>query len=377
MADVVIRAVKTRSDRRAFLDLPEKLHRSNPYWVPRLRIIEAELAGFKHHPFHKTAEVQTFLASRDGKDCGRIAAIINREHNREHKEERGFFGFFESVDDRQVAHALLDAVRDWLKQRGITKMRGPANPSMNYDCGLLVEGVEIAPTFLMPYNPAYYEPLITSYGFKPVQDLLAYVGHKDQLPNFEKELGWLVDQAQERCQATLRPMTPKAKDVELFLTLYNRSFENMWGFVPLTKDEVAEFVKTLRYLVSPDLALIAEVDGKGVGAVLGLPDFNPRIKKIRGRLFPFGFLQLLGAKKDLRRVRVISINVVPEFQRWGLGLVLLRGLVPKALSMGVEEAEFSWIAESNMMPRMGLEKMDAKLEKKYRMYDFEPASNAS
>ena len=166
-------------------------------------------------------------------------------------------------------------------------------------------------------------------------------------------------------------MTPTKKDIELFLELYNRSFEAMWGFVPLTKHEITEFVRTLSYLVSPDLALIAEVDGRGVGAVLGLPDYNPHIKRIRGRLLPFGFIHLLRGKNDVRRIRVIRINIVPEYQRWGLGLVLLRSLVPKALSMGVEEAEFSWIAESNMMPRMGLEKMQAKLAKTYRMYDLD------
>jgi GNAT superfamily N-acetyltransferase len=372
MSAVEIKPVKSWSDRRVFLNLPERLYMGDPNWIPRLRIIENELAGFKHHPFHETAEVQTFLATRQGEVCGRVAAIINREHNREHKEERGFFGFFETVDAPAVAHALLDAVRDWLAERGITKLRGPANPSMNYDCGLLVEGFDSPPTFLMPYNPPFYEKLITGYGFQKSQDLLAYVGYKAQLPEFEKEMGWLVDQAQERCQATVRPMNPSStKDVELFLELYNRSFEAMWGFVPLTKHEVAEFVRTLSYLVSPELALIAEVDGRGVGAVLGLPDYNPTIRRIRGRLLPFGFIHLLRGRKDVRRIRIISINVVPEFQRWGLGLVLLRALVPKALSMGVEEAEFSWIAESNVMPRVGLEKMNAKLTKTFRMYDLD------
>ena len=244
---------------------------------------------------------------------------------------------------------------------------------MNYDCGLLVEGFDSPPTFLMPYNPPFYERLIEGYGFRKSQNLLAYVGVRSQLPDFEKEMGWLIDQAQERCQATVRPMVPSStKDVELFLELYNRSFEAMWGFVPLTKHEVTEFVRTLSYLVSPELALIAEVDGRGVGAVLGLPDYNPRIKRIRGRLLPFGFVHLLRGRKDVRRIRIISINVVPEYQRWGLGLVLLRSLVPKALSMGVEEAEFSWIAESNVMPRVGLEKMNATLQKTFRMYDLDP-----
>jgi GNAT superfamily N-acetyltransferase len=372
MAAVVVRPVNTWGDRRRFLNLPEQLYQNDPFWIPRLRIIEKELAGYAHHPFHETADVQTFLAWRGGKVCGRVAAVVNREHNREHKEQRGFFGFFETVDDAGVASALLDSVREWLAARGVAAVRGPANPSMNYDCGLLVKGFDSPPTFLMPYNPPFYERLIEDYGFRKSQDLYAYVGHKTQLPQFEAELGGLIDQAQERCQATVRPMSATSgADIELFLTLYNRSFEAMWGFVPLTKHEVAEFVRTLRYLVSPDLALIAEADGRGVGAVLGLPDYNPRIKRIKGRLLPFGFLHLLAGKNDVRRIRIISINIVPEYQRWGLGLVLLRSLVPKALSMGVEEAEFSWIAESNMMPRMGLEKMRATVAKTFRMYDLD------
>lgn len=378
MSAVAVRPVTSWSERRQFLNLPAEIYRNDPNWIPRLRILERELVGYSHHPFHETAEVQTFLAWRNGRACGRVAAIINREHNREHKEQRGFFGFFESIDDAEVASGLLNAVRDWLAERNTTLLRGPANPSMNYDCGLLVDGFDSPPTFLMTYNPPYYERLITGYGFRKAQDLYAYVGYKDQLPGFETEMGWLIDQAQERCQATIRPLVPSSKaDIELFLQIYNRSFEAMWGFVPLTKNEVAEFVRTLKYLVSTELALIAEVDGRGVGAVLGLPDYNPRIKRINGKLLPFGFLTLLAGRKDVRRIRIISINVVPEFQRWGLGLVLLRSLVPKALSMGVEEAEFSWIAESNMLPRMGLEKMQAKLNKTYRMFDFDPAAASS
>lgn len=371
---VVVRQVATWGDRRRFLNLPWSLYRGDPNWVPSLRIVAKELLGYRRHPFHETAEVATFLASRDGELCGRIAAIVNHEHNRTHSERRGFFGFFESIDDPAVSTALFDAARAWLAKRQIESIRGPANPSMNYECGLLVDGFDSPPTFLMPYNPPYYEKLIEGYGFRKSQDLFAYVGYRNQLPTFLDEFGTLIDQAQERCQATIRPMTESTKDIELFLELYNRSFEAMWGFVPLTKHEVVEFVRTLKYLVSPELALVAEVDGRGVGAVLGLPDYNPRIKRIDGRLLPFGFLRLLAKKKDIKRIRVLSINVVPEFQRWGLGLVLLRALVPKAIEMEVQEAEFSWIAESNLIPRMGMEKTQVKRAKTYRMFDLDPAT---
>lgn len=371
MGAVEVRPVTSWSDRRAFINLPWTLYRDDPNWVPPLRLLVKQLVGYSRHPFHEIAEVQTFLARRDGVVCGRIAAIVNREHIKMYNEKRGFFGFFESIDDPQVAHALFDEARKWLAARDIHKIRGPANPSMNYECGLLVDGFDSPPTFLMTYNPPYYLKLIESYGFRKAQDLFAYSGTKERLPDVETQLGGLADQAQARCEANIRPMSESKKDIETFLELYNRSFEGMWGAVPLTPHEMKDFVQTLRWLVDPQLAMIAEVNGRGVGAVLGLPDYNPRIKKINGRLLPFGFYHLLTKKKDIRRIRVISINVLPEFQRWGLGLVLLRALVPKALEMGIEEAEFSWIAESNTLPIIGMEKGKAKLTKTYRMFDLD------
>jgi len=376
MSGVVVKPVSSRGDRRRFLDLPWSLYGNDPLWVPPLRLVQKELVGYRKHPFWEQAEIQTFLAWRNGQVCGRIAAIINRAHIERYDERRGFFGFFESIDDQEVATALLDAVREWLTQRNVPLMRGPANPSMNYECGLLVEGFDTPPTFLTTYNPPYYARLIEAYGFRKSQDLLAFVGYRAQLPEFDVRLSSLADQAQERCQAVVRIMNTR-QDIDLMLELYNRSFDGMWGFVPLSKHEIKEFVSTLRYLVSPELALIAEVDGQGVGAVIGLPDYNPRIKLIDGKLFPFGFLKLLAKRRDLKRIRVLSINVVPEFQRWGLGLVLLKGLLPKALEMDVAEAEFSWIAESNALPLLGLQKSGLKLSKTFRMYDYDPPASGS
>lgn len=360
------------------MDLAWTLYRDDPNWIPPLRGNQRELVGYRRHPFHDNAQVQTFLAWRSGQVCGRIAAIVNHEHNRVFAERRGFFGFFESVNDPAVGTALFDAARRWLAERGIEAIRGPANPSMNYECGLLVDGFDSPPTFMMTYNPPYYPDLVESYGFRKTHDLLAYIGYRDQLPQVERELGHLAEQAQERSNAIIRPLDSAhfMADVELFVELYNRSLVAMWGFVPLPKDEMQKLAASLRYLLIPELTLIAEVDGKGVGAVVGLPDYNPRIREIDGRLFPFGFLRLLRNRQQMKRIRVLSINVVPEYQRWGLGLVLMRSLVPKALEIGVQEAEFSWVSEANDLARLGLEKAGAKRYKTYRMYDYEPASSA-
>ncbi|HEV3023701.1 MAG TPA: GNAT family N-acetyltransferase [Pirellulales bacterium] len=372
MSEVVVKPISSRQDRRSFVELPWTLYRGDANWMPPLRRNQEELLGYRHHPFHQHAEVQTFLARINGQVCGRIAAIVNHEHNRLFHEQRGFFGFFESIDDQRVATALFDAAKAWLTQRGMLEMRGPTNPTMNYECGLLIDGFDSPPVFMMTYNPPWYAALCEAYGFRKTHDLLAYIGRKEQLPQVEAQLGPLADQAQERCNAIIRPLNTSRfrHDVDLFVDLYNRSLVAMWGFVPLPPEEMKSLAFSLRWLLLPELTMFAEVDGVAVGAVVGLPDYNPRIKQIDGRLLPFGWFHLLRNRKGMKCIRVISINVVPEYQRWGLGLVLMRSLVPKALEMGVTESEFSWVSEDNTMARLGLEKGGAKHYKTYRMYDL-------
>lgn len=379
MGSVEVAPVQSRRERGQFVDLPWELYRGDPNWIPPLRHNQKQLLGYARHPFHEIAEVQTFLARQDGKVVGRIAAILNHAHNRQYGERRGFFGFYESIDDQAVADGLFDAARKWLADRDIHQLRGPANPSMNYETALLIDGFDSPPTFMMTYNPPYYARLLESYGLRKCHDLFAFFGEVEQLPEVEKRLGHLADQAMARSQATIRPMNTKhfRQEVELFLDLYNRSLTSMWGFVPLSPGELRQLAADLRRLLVPELVVVAEAEGRSVGVILGLLDYNPRIKEIDGRLFPFGFLRLLSRKRDMHRVRVVSINVLPEYQRWGLGLVLMRSLVPHALASGVTEAEFSWVSEENDLARMGLEKGGARIYKTYRMYDYAPAEPAA
>ncbi|HWB01134.1 MAG TPA: GNAT family N-acetyltransferase [Pirellulales bacterium] len=371
--------MRSWGQRRQFIALPWTLYQGDPNWIPPLISNQRELLNYTRHPFYDESKIQTFLAYRDGQPVGRIAAIVNAEHLKRYNDGRGFFGFFECIDDQSVAHALFDAARDWLAGHGLKRIRGPANPSMNYECGLLIEGFDSPATFMMTYNPPYHASLVESYGFRKGRDLLAYIGYRDQLPELEERLGPLADQAQRRCEADIRPLNLKKfrEDVRLFLDLYNASLDINWGFVPLTDRELTKLAASLRMLLIPELTIIAESEGRGVGVIIGLPDYNPRIKEINGRLFPFGFLRLLSRKKDFKRIRVLSINVAPEFQRWGLGLVLMRALVPKAREISIEEAEFSWVDEENDLARLGLEKGGAKIYKTYRMYDYEPAGATS
>ena len=375
MSEIEVQAVATRRQKKQFFQLPWQLYRGDPNWIPPLRQSQWELLNFKPHPFYDEAEIQTFLALRGGKPCGRVAAIINHVHNQRAKEHRGFFGFFECEDDQQAATALFDAARAWLAGRGMTAVRGPVNPSLNYECGLLTDGFDSPPTFMMTYNPPFYARLIEGCGFSKAQDLYAYWGHVNMLQELDKKLQFIIDEAKRRFNVKLRNMDRSRfeEDVRMFLDIYNRSMVGTWGFAPMSEREIGHAAAGLRHLIVPELTAAAEVDGKMVGAVFGLLDYNPRIKQIDGRLFPFGFFRLLWNKRAIPRVRLVSTNVVPEYQKWGLGLVLLNKLLPDALAYGLQEAEFSWVMESNHLSKATLERGGAKRIKSWRIYDSEIA----
>ncbi|REK26473.1 MAG: N-acetyltransferase [Planctomycetota bacterium] len=373
MAEVEIQPVSTRAQQKQFLDLPWQLYRDDPLWIPPLRTNQKELVGFKKHPFYERNEVQAFIAVRGCETVGRVAAIVNHGHNERHQEQRGFFGFFESIDDQAVADGLFAAARTWLRERGMETVRGPVNPSLNYECGLLIDGFDESPCFMMTYNPPFYGRLIEGAGFQKCQDLFAYDGHLEMLGQLDEKLAFIGDEAKKRFNIEVRSMDKSRfrEEVDRYVELYNRALGGTWGFVPLSPAEMQHMAAALRMLLVPELTCVAEIDGKVVGAVMCLLDYNPRIKAIDGKLFPFGFMRLLWNRKAIKRARAIATTVVPEYQTWGVGLVVLQGLEPKGVAWGLTSCEFSWVLESNKLSRRGLEKGGALLSKTYRLYDFE------
>jgi len=376
VASVQVVPAKSFWQRREFLYLPWKLYKTDPNWIPPLRQNQKEMVNYTKHPFYDDAEIQTFLAYKNGQAVGRIAAIINRGHNRRFNDKLGFFGFFESIDDVEVSRALFGAAWAWLKERGMTGVRGPVNPSLNYECGLLVDGFDSPPTFMMTHNWPYYGKLIEDFGFTKSQDLYAYWGHVDQLNSLDKKLDFVVTECKKRFDVNLRRLDRKkfTEDVKLFLDIYNQSLVGTWGFVPMSDAELKHAASGLKMLIVPEMTTIAEIDGKPVGAVFGLLDYNPRIKEIDGRLFPFGFLKLLWNRRGIKKIRVISTNVIPEYQKWGVGLLVVARLVPEIRDWGVEEAEFSWVLESNTLSAGTLKRGGAKIVKTYRLYDYTPGA---
>ena len=373
MHEIVIQPVKTARQRKQFLELPWAIYKGDPNWIPPLRLDQKENVNYTHNPFYDRNQIQTFLAYRGNEVVGRIGAILNQGHINRYDDDRGFFGFFESIDNQEVANGLFDAARDWFADQGIFKLRGPVNPSLNASVGLLIAGFDSPPTFMMTYTPPYYERLMENYGLRKTQDLYAFWGHVSMLPKVAEKLAPICEQIIERYNVKVRPLdkTRFVEEVRTFLSIYNRSLTNTWGFVPMSDAEIEHVAKAMKPLIVPELAVFVEVDGRVAGATFGLLDYNPRIKEIDGRLFPLGFIHLLRNKSGIKKIRLISTNVLPEYQMQGLGLVLMHGVVPKALEWGIEEAEFSWVLESSSFSRGALAKGGAKITKTYRIYDID------
>lgn len=371
MSRVEISPVETRSDRKEFMELIWRLYKGDPNWIPPIRMNQEELVGFRKHPFYEVNRCQAFLARRDGQVVGRILGIVNQGHVKRFKENRGFFGFFESIDDQEVAHGLFRAAGEYLKSQGMSDVRGPCNPSLNYETGTLVDGFTTPPTFMMTYNPPYYDALIKSFGFEKTQDMYAYDGNIEMLKTMDPKIMQMVELVRDRYKVKVRPVNRKnfAKEVMLFLRIYNLSLQGTWGFVPLSDAECKAIGASMKILINPRTTSVIEVEGEPVGVGLGLPDYNPIIKKIDGRLLPFGWLRLLLERKKITKMRIVSTNVLPEWQRFGLGLVLLERMLPDCLALGITDAEFSWVLESNNLSRGSLERAGLSPSKTYRLYD--------
>jgi GNAT superfamily N-acetyltransferase len=371
MKSVEVTPVEGRKDRKEFMELIWRLYKADRHWIPPIRMNQEELVGFRKHPFYEKNTCQAFLARRDGQVVGRIVGIINHAHNKRYEEKRGFFGFFEAIDDQQVANALFEAAGKYLRSQGMTDVRGPCNPSLNYETGTLVDGFDSSPTFMMTYNPPYHDRLIRGFGFEKTQDMYAYNGNVEMLNTIDPKINRTVEMVQERFNLQVRQVSRKnfGKEILLFLKIYNESLQGTWGFVPLSDGEVKALGMSMKLLINPAATSVIEVDGEPVGVGLGLPDYNPIIKKIDGKLFPFGWIRILLDRKKITKMRIISANVTPEWQRWGLGLVLLNRMLPDVLAIGITDAEFSWVLETNHLSRGSLERAGLVPSKTYRLYD--------
>jgi len=368
---VVVRPVTSWRERRRFQRLPWSIYAGDHNWVPPILAQERQLLGWRHHPFFDNAEIVTLLAERDGRAVGRLAVLVNHIHNHKYNEHRGFFGFFECIDDAAVAGELFEAGQDWLRRRGMTAVRGPVNPSLNYTCGLLIDSFDCPPCFLMTYNRPYYAALLEACGFAKAQDLYAYEMDMNLLQVLVGRYKPAVLALLNRPGLLIRSIDPARlqQEIETYLDIYNRSLDGTWGFTPLQPREARHIACELRHLIVPRLTAFAEVDGRPIGAVFALLDYNQIFGKLNGRLFPFGFVRLMTGRRKITTVRAMAMTIVPGHQDAGLSVVLIDNLTESTAKLGIQRWELSWVLESNSRSRGTLERAGMKRTKTYRIYD--------
>ena len=335
----------------------------------------AKLLDPARNPFFEHAEVAYFMAYRDGRPVGRIAAITNRLHNQIHEDKVGFFGWFECEYDHDAANALLGAAATWLKAGGHDVMRGPASFSVNDECGMLVDGYDTPPTLMMPHNPPYYKRLVEGAGFRKAKDLLVYRGgYESMFIPVPERLSRGTELIQKRQGITLRPfnMADFDNEVAKIKVLYNKAWEKNWGFIPMTDKELDFLAEQFKPVAVPELIPFAEKDGEVIGFGLCLPDLNTVFRRHRsGRMTPALIADLLYHLKlrRLRRLRILLLGITPEWRGKGVDAMLYHWIWTRGRDMGFSWGEAGWILEDNPVMNAGLEKMEFTVYKTYRLYD--------
>ena len=368
---VDVRPVGSRRELKRFVKLPWRLYSNEPNWIPPLIIERMRFLDRGKNPFFEHGEAEYFLAWRDGEPVGRITAQIDRNFVEFHGENIGHFGFFESGEDPEIARALVAAAEGWLRERGMERMQGPFDFTMNDECGVLIEGHEIKPMMRQPYQLRYYPALLEGAGMQKAMDLLMWHLHISDREKLLPVLFELAERLEPDHGITVRHMRKSdlADEVERFREVYNAAWSDNWGFVPQTKEELQHAAKEFKFLLDEDWFMVAEKDGRVAGAALSFPDLNELIDGMNGRLLPFGWWKLLTRRGQIRRLRVGFLGVMPEFQHTGVAAAFYVEHFDMAAKSRIKEGEMGWILETNEAMNRGMEAMGGRVVKKYRVYE--------
>ena len=369
-----ITQVEGRRGTSRFVDAAWRVHDQpvSSGWIPPLRAVVRDGLDQSGNPFYQHAERALFIAKRNGRAVGRVAAIENRWHNDHHDDRVGFFGFFDCRDDQAAANGLFERAEGWLGDRGLHSVRGPVNPSMHYECGVLVDGFEFAPMIMTPWNPSYYDSLIERAGYAPARDLLGYhlpAGDQFAVPDRVRRLG---ERTLQRTRLVFREWAfdTMEEEVRNAFDLYCDAWDGNWGFVPPSWEEFWHIAKDLKSVLHPNFAFVAELDGKTVGFIMIARDMNRVLCRIpSGRLWPWNIARLLIGLPKVLSGRIVLLGLRREYQNRGFFPLFAFEVARRAMAIRAEGAEASWILEENEALTAPLEGMDLEPYKRWRIYE--------
>jgi len=372
MSTVEVRPVNGAKELNDFILFPWDLYRgkesSYDKWVPPLVMDQKHIFSREHSKFFTHADQQEFLAYRDGKIVGRIAAMIDHAYVEYQKKNDGFVGFFECYNDPEAATALFVAAEAYLKERGMKRVMGPVNQSTGQILGCMISGFDIPPVVQMPWNPDYFQSLFERAGYEKEIDLYSYI-MSTEMPLSDK-IKRVSELARKRNGVEVRPADMKNWDatVEIVRDIWNDAWADNWGFTPWTKEEFKVLAADLKLVMDKDMVFIAYVDGEPAGFAFPVPDVNEIMIKMNGRLFPTGIFKLLLGKSKVKLLRVAAFGVKQKFHNKGIDAAFVYDLYINGSKKGYTGAEFSWILETNFRLTNMLENWGAKNYKSHRIF---------
>jgi GNAT superfamily N-acetyltransferase len=365
------------ADRRRFIEFQWEIYRGNPYWVPPFIFERMAFYDKRKNPFFEHSDAALFIARRDGRIVGTIAAIENRRHLERWRDGAGFFGGFECINDPTVAVALFDAAARWLRARGLSVMRGPATLSLNDECGLLIDAFDVQPTLVSTYNPPYYVDLVEGAGFQKAKDLLAWwVSWDAAKKSVEERFGRVAAMARKRGRFTIRNVNLNKIDEEfahIKHVLYSGPWEQNWGHVTPTDHELSHLVHNLKQFALSELAFVAEMDGKAVGIAVCLPNVNTPLRLAYPKPGEFEGWTLLKflwhRRKSIKDMRFIVLGVLAEHRMAGIDAALCVSTFEAMTKLGYTGSDCSWVLDDNDAMNRVIALGGGVIYKRFRLYD--------
>ncbi len=382
MAIEVRNVTGDRKGMAQFRRLPWELNKNDPVWAPDLILDLKKRLNIKTHPFFEYGSADFFLAVRDGKAVGRIAAIENPKHNEYHRERTGFWGFFECVNDQEAANALFDAARGWVQARGMDLLRGPMSCDTQDEVGTLIDGFDSMRYFIMPHNPPYYNELCSNYGMTKAKDLIAFkIDLTVPIPEREARLAEIVKERMIKKGYTIRNLDKKnlKRDFKIIMDIYQAAWANNWGFAPVTEKEFNTIAETMGLIAVEDLVIIIEgPKGEPVAMAVALYDWMECTRwalkfpyRVQGAMQLVHLLWRLFCKREpkFKRARLFFAGVMPGHRAIGLDALLYVLPFQTGKKHGLIEGELSWELEDNTAIIKPIEKMGGRVYKKMRIWD--------